>query len=564
TITDNKITSPSFAVGTLTAGETRTIYVAATAAATPGSVTNTANVTASCHFAGGTATAGPVTATVNTVAPNIACDKKVSVPALSLGPASTITLPTNPAFPLTLNYTLKATNTGTTDLAVVIDDLKLKALKSAPPAGVTVSVTIQSGAGFATGTLAGGANLPATFATAPPNGMAQVNVAVTLASESAFTALADASNTITATNTMTASGTVANFTGCTTNATVVSCSSNASVVFPLCRIALAKAVACDTGTGVNPPPPDASFGTSVTALISAGVVFHYVVTNTGVDILDNVTITDDKLTSPSFSAGTLNPGQSKSIYVAATAPGTVGSVTNTANVTASCRFVGGSIGAGPVTATVNTVAPAIACDKKVSVPALSLGPASTITLPTNPAFPLTLNYTLKATNTGTTSLSVVIDDLKLKALKSAPPAGVTINVTIQGGAGFAAGTLADGSNLQASFATVAPGSMAQVNVAVTLASENAFAALADASNTITATNTMTATGTVTSFTGCTTNATVVSCSSNASVIFPLCRIALAKAVACDTGTGVNPPPPDANFGPSVTALVSAGVVFRYV
>src|SRR5581483_4935156 len=457
TITDNKITSPSFAVGTLTAGETRTIYVAATAAATPGSVTNTANVTASCHFAGGTATAGPVTATVNTVAPNIACDKKVSVPALSLGPASTITLPTNPAFPLTLNYTLKATNTGTTDLAVVIDDLKLKALKSAPPAGVTVSVTIQSGAGFATGTLAGGANLPATFATAPPNGMAQVNVAVTLASESAFTALADASNTITATNTMTASGTVANFTGCTTNATVVSCSSNASVVFPLCRITLAKAVACDTGTGINPPPPGGSFGPSVTALISAGVVFRYVVTNTGLDVLDNVTITDNKITSPLFSAGTLTPGQSKTIYVPGTAPGTVGSVINTANVTASCHFAGGTTSAGPVTATVNAVAPAITCDKRVN----GVDP---FTIQDNAVYPVALNYTLKMTNTGTTDLSVVIDDPKLKALKTSPPAGVTISLAIQGGAGFSSGSLTGGTNLPASFATVPPGSMAQVNV----------------------------------------------------------------------------------------------------
>src|SRR5438876_6843630 len=141
--------------------------------------------------------------------------------------------------------------------------------------------------------------------------MAQVNVAVTLASENAFAALADVSNTITATNQMTATGTVTNFTGCLTNASTVSCSSNAAVIFPLCRISLTKAVACDTGTGINPPPPDASFSPTLTSLINAGVVFRYVVTNTGLDVLDSVTITDNKLSSPAFSAGTLITGQSK-------------------------------------------------------------------------------------------------------------------------------------------------------------------------------------------------------------------------------------------------------------
>ncbi|HZS09542.1 MAG TPA: hypothetical protein VFD58_32230, partial [Blastocatellia bacterium] len=450
---------------------------------------------------------GPVTdsVTLNVVAPAILCDKKVNGVSL-------LTLPQNTAFPLVLNYTLKATNTGTTDLAVVIDDPKIKALKTAPPAGVTINMAIQGGAGFAAGSLAGGTNLQATFPVVPPSGMAQVNIAVTLANKAAFSALTDPGNPVTASNIMTAVGTVTNFTGCppNANATTVDCFSDAAVVFQDCSISLTKAVACDTGTGINPPPPAGSFGSSVTALVNAGVVFRYVVTNTGTDTLNNVTITDNKITSPSFNVGTLTAGQSATIFVASTAPGTAGSVINTANVTANSQFAGCNVSAGPATATVNTVAPNIACSKQVNG-------GSSFTIPVDAVYPVALNYTLKATNTGTTSLSIVIDDPKLKALKTAPPAGVTINMAIQGGAGFAAGTLAGGTNLQATFATVPPAGMAQVNVTLTLASAAAFAAIADSGNALQSTNTMTAVGTVTSFTGCTTNATTVNCSSSAVV-----------------------------------------------
>src|SRR5581483_6346780 len=291
--------------------------------------------------------------TLNVVAPAILCDKKVNGVSL-------LTLPQNAVFPLTLNYTLKATNTGTTDLAVSIDDPKIKALKTTPPAGVTISMTIQGGGGFSAGSLTGGTNLPASFATVAPGSMAQVNISVMLASKTAFAALADPGNPITASNIMTAAGTVTNFTGCTTNGvTAVDCFSDAAVIFPDCSITLTKAVACYTGTGINPPPSAGSFSSTLTSLVNAGLVFRYSVTNTGLDTLDNVTITDNKITSPSFAVGTLTAGETRTIYVAATAAATPGSVTNTANVTASCHFAGGTATAGPVTATVNTVAPNI-------------------------------------------------------------------------------------------------------------------------------------------------------------------------------------------------------------
>ncbi len=127
--------------------------------------------------------------------------------------------------------------------------------------------------------------------------MAQVNITLTIHNLTEYLAVADAGNTAKFTNTMLAVGQAKFGEFCVTNAArnafLVSDQDSEQIMFmPTCSISLAKTVAC------GPAPVAADFGPTVTALRNAAVVYRYLVTNTGTDTLNNVRITDDKITSP--------------------------------------------------------------------------------------------------------------------------------------------------------------------------------------------------------------------------------------------------------------------------
>lgn len=403
-------------------------------------------------------------------------------------------------FPITMTYTLKATNTGQTNLGpVVIDDTKLKAIIAAPPAGITVnSVAIQGGAGFAAGTLAGGTNLPATFSLVnlTTQTMAQVNVTLTINNLAAYQVIADAADKSKFTNTMTATGLVASGEFCVTNA-----SSSATGVFaqdfeqimfmPPCSITLLKEVACQT---------PGTFSQNLTALKGASLIYRFTVTNSGQDILSNIKINDNKLAGSPFTVpGTLNPGASTSITVNATAPGTAGPFTNTATATASCQFANTSVTSNQSSATVNVLDPTLGCDKSVN------GAKSVVDY----VFGSPLNYKLLATNTsagpGATNLDLTLNDLTLKNLPGVSCKRDDTNAPI---------------TLPFTFTGVPPGNSRSITCTVSFANEAAFKAASGGSTTLI--NTMTVTGALTDQTICVTGAqqAQLTCSSQASVSIP--------------------------------------------
>ncbi|MEO6725116.1 MAG: hypothetical protein ABIP14_07420 [Blastocatellia bacterium] len=377
---------------------------------------------------------------------------------------TTVTPTSFAALPVTLNYTLKATNTGPTDLTLIINDTKLKPIIDAPPAGITInSVTVQGGAGFAAGTLTGVNKLPANFAvvnqTGGVNTMAQVNISLTVTSLAGFAALADGAtppNSTKSTNQMTVTGTVTNFTGCPGPNVTATCTSMAMVTFtPSCSLTLAKSVAC----GTNPAPGD--FATTITAIKGAALVYRYVVTNTGGDAINGVVITDNRVTSPSFNVGTLAPGASVTVNVATTAPAIAGPLTNTASATGSCATTGTPTSTANVNATVSVLDPQINCDKTVNG----------VKNLTNYTPGTALTYTLTAGNAASSGVNVnlVVDDAKVRTLP-----GVTCK-------------LPDNTpvTLPFTFSNVPPGQTRSLSCGVTFATEAAFTAAAGGGTTFT-------------------------------------------------------------------------------
>jgi hypothetical protein len=489
-------------------------FTATTGAAVPGvsaNGTNTASVAAEYLIpdqtgapSGQTFEVGDTdSVTLNVVAPALQCNKTVDPPSFE-------------EFPVTLNYTLKATNTGGTDLSVTIDDTKLRQIITAMPAGVIInSVQIQGGAGFAPGTLAnGGTNLPATFsvvnASGGTNPMAQVNISLTINSEQAFQSLADGPDppdSFRISNTMTANGTVTNFSGCTTGANnTASCISTAVVMFSSCMISLEKSVACGTA------PSNADFGPTATALKNAAIVYRYKVTNTGTEPLNGVTITDNRVVSPLFNVGTLAAGAMRIIDVAANAPLVVGPFVNTASASGTCAFSRTQVTSPQVNATVTVINPQVNCSKLVNgvtnIPNYTPGQ--------------TLTYTLTASNAASsgTSLDLKVDDPKISSLP-----GVSCK-------------LADNTNvtLPHTFTNVPPGQSRTITCTVSFATGDAFVAAAGGA---TLNNTMSVMGTLPAgSTVCTVGAIPPPpflCNSTASVTLGMpTGLQLTKEVACDS------------------------------
>ncbi|MBS1787878.1 MAG: hypothetical protein JST85_09160 [Acidobacteria bacterium] len=400
--------------------------------------------------------------TLNVIAPpSISCQTTVS-------PTSFASLPA------TLTYTLKATNTGPTDLSLVISDTKLKPIIDAPPAGITInSVAIHGGAGFAAGTLTGGNKLPANFAvvdkTGGTNTMAQVDVSLTVTTLVGFQALADGPtppNSAKSTNQITVTGAVTNFTGCPGPNVNVSCLNTAMVNFaPSCSLTLTKLVAC------GPNPVDSDFGATINAFKGSALVYRYVVSNTGADSVNNVVITDNIVSSPLFNVGTLAPGETRTINVAATAPAVPGPLTNTASATGVCATTGSPSSTTNVNATVTVLDPQINCDKTVNGVKHLAGytPGGTLT------------YTLTAGNAAASGLNVnlVVDDPTVRNLP-----GVSCR-------------LSDNTpvTLPQTFSNVPPGQTRSISCTVSFATEAAFKAAAGGGTTLT--NTMQVNGAVT-------------------------------------------------------------------
>ncbi|HWQ33110.1 MAG TPA: hypothetical protein VNQ79_09660, partial [Blastocatellia bacterium] len=172
----------------------------------------------------------------------ISCEKLVNG-------ASNLTTPDN-AFPLTLTYTLKATNNGVTNLDLTLDDPKLKDLKTNPPPGITP----------------GGDMLPKVCTGVAPNGMCQATVTLTLDSKAAFQApnsngnrLSDTPSSLTTTNIMKATGRASGPAGCTS--TVMSeCTAIvnlATIPTKTCIVTKCVGDAC-RGSDPGMPTPDVS------------------------------------------------------------------------------------------------------------------------------------------------------------------------------------------------------------------------------------------------------------------------------------------------------------------
>ena len=482
--------------------------------------------------------------TLNVVAPAMQCNKSVT--------------PNNIApdqFPVTVNYTLKITNTGGTDLAVTIDDTKLRALKNSPIPGVTVnSVQVHAGAGFAPGMLTSG-NLPANFpvvnASGGVNTMAQVDVSVTINSIAAFQSIADDAvppGSFRITNDVTSMGTVTNFTGCSTGATTTvqptsPCQTVLMITVPCSPINLEKTVACGTS------PAAGDFGSTATALKNGAVVYRYKVSNPGLDTVNNVVITDNKITSPLFNVGTLLPGQMKVIDIATTAPSAVGPFSNVAQASGTCAFSGSQTTSTQVTATVTVIDPQINCQKLVNG-------ATSIN---NYVAGTPLTYSLTAGNAASsgTNLDLKVDDTKLSSLP-----GVACK-------------LADNSSvtLPHTFLNVAPGQSQTITCTVTFATADDFK---NAAGGFTLNNTMNVTGTLPPGSSvCVSGATVpppFPCSSTASAsIMVKTGLTLTKEVACaspnldctngsfQTTTPVNP----LKVFRSADGTMTAAVQYRY-
>jgi hypothetical protein len=338
------------------------------------------------------------------------------------------------ALPQTLTYTLKATNTGTADLATMLDvDAKLKGVLQSPPPGLSIPA-------------------PPAFPLSQPlsaGAMTQVQFSITVNSVAGWLALADAGLTQ-AMFTMTAKGTLAAATADTCGTTTAANTSSATTTFtPPCTISLEKTVACDAGNGI---PPDAEFTTNALVYPNSKVYYRYKVTNTSLlDSINNIAITDPGVSAAPINVGTLAAGEMKVINLPTTITHPVGLIPGTATVDGVC--VHGAVSA-QASADVRVIEPKITAQKLVNG----------VTEIANYQLGTELKYTLTATNDTTSGipLNLTIDDPLLKVIP-----GVVIkdgNTSIN---------LPYTKNVQ-------PGSSVTIMATVTFATQDAFRAVSDA------------------------------------------------------------------------------------
>ena len=431
--------------------------------------------------------------------------------------ASTFTItPTNfTTLPQTLTYTLKATNTGATPLSTTFDvDAKLKALIAAPPAGLVVSPAVS---------------FPTAAQTIAAGNMGTQTFTITANTLAAWQALADASDPKKSSSKMTVNASIAGAGATACGALPIMQMVTASTNFaPPCRLDILKTVACDLGTGT---PPDANFSATATVVKGGNVYYRYKVTNSSLlDTVTNITVTDPLVSLPVI-IGSLAPGAMTTIDILAAVPTTI-----PANLTIS---VNGVCDQGTVT---NTTTSGLTI---IDPPTLQS--TYTITPANFTALPQTLTYALKATNTGTASLSTTFDlDAKLKALIAAPPAGLVVSPAIT----FP--TVAQ---------TIAAGGMATQTFTITANTLSAWQSLADIADPKKSSSTLTVKASIAGAGSTICGITPIIQNVPASTNFaPPCKLDLIKTVACDLGAGI---PPDSNFSATTVVLKGGQVYYRY-
>lgn len=457
-VTDAKLPGSPFNVGSLAVGEEKTLPLVSKTLTT--SDTNTATVNGTGAVTG-TAVNDSDSAAVSIINPSITCDKRVNdVKALgNYTPGTGIT------------FSLTATNSASsgTPLDITIDD-----------------ATIKQFAGFVCRRADTNAvvTLPFTFTNVAAGASVRINCTGSFATFDAFKAAAALDTTpgdnLKLSNTTTVSANLPSGSPiCKDGANPAppyTCSSSAevSVRIPV-GIALTKAVACGTN------PADADFGAAVNALQNSPITYRFVVTNTGQDVLNNVTITDNQLKnlpaqpSGSFNAsgvlsvGTLNVGESKTFRVTTTAPNSITTLTNVATASGTGVSSSDVANSTQATASVTVINPQISCLKSVN--------GVTELKDYQPGTQLV--WTLTANNlAGSTTLNLKLEDPALQAIPGIVFRDAATNAVVA---------------MPFTFTNVAAGTSKAITAVHTFASREEFIAAAGGA---TFTNTLQVTGTI--------------------------------------------------------------------
>ncbi len=424
--------------------------------------------------------------------------------------------PTNfTALPQTLTYTLKASNTGASALTTTFDvDAKLKALIASPPAGLLVSPALS---------------FPTVAQTIPAGGMTTQTFMITANTLSAWQALADASDPKKSSSKMTVNAAIAGAGAAACGAAPIMQMVTATTNFaPPCQLEILKTVACDLGTGT---PPDANFSATATVVKGGNVYYRYKVTNSSLlDTITNITVSDPSAGLPVI-IGSLTPGAMRTVDILAVVPTTI-----PANLTIS---VNGVCDQGNVSNT--TTSGLTIIDPPTLQSTYTITPANFTTLPQ------TLTYTLKATNTSTSSLSTTFDlDAKLKALIAVPPAGLVVSPAI---------------SFPTAPQTIAAGGLATQIFTITANTLPAWQALADISDPKKSSSTLTVKASITGAGSTICGVMPITQTVQASTTFtPPCNLEILKTVACDLGAGT---PPNGNFSATAVVIKNANVYYRY-
>jgi uncharacterized repeat protein (TIGR01451 family) len=457
-VTDAKLPGSPFNVGSLAIGEEKTLPLVSKTLTT--SDTNTASVVGTGAVTG-TSVNDSDNASVNIINPSITCDKRVNdVKVLgNYTPGTGIT------------FSLSATNSASsgTPLDITIDDATVKQFAGFVCRRADTNAVVA---------------LPFTFTNVAPGATVRINCTGSFATFDAFKAAAALDTTpgdnLRLTNTTTVSANLPSGSPiCKDGANPAppyTCSSSAevSVRIPV-GIALTKAVACGTN------PAEADFSAAINALQNAPITYRFVVTNTGQDVLNNVTITDNQLKnlpaqpSGSFNAsgvlsvGTLNVGESKTFRVTTTAPNSITTLTNVATASGTGVSSSDVANSTQATASVTVINPQISCLKSVN--------GVTDLKDYQPGAQLV--WTLTANNlAGSTTLNLKLEDPALQAIPGIVFRDAATNAVVA---------------MPFTFTNVAAGTSKTITATHTFASREEFIAAAGG---VTFTNTLQVTGTV--------------------------------------------------------------------
>ncbi|WP_316528850.1 DUF7507 domain-containing protein [Kitasatospora brasiliensis] len=436
TVTDNRVPSITCDTTTLNPGQTATChgsYVITAADVTAGQVTNTAHATGT----------GPDGEPVDSP-PAEETVPVAGVVQLSLAKRADSAGP----FHLgdTVTYTYTVTNTGTapvTNLTVTDDHVTTVTCDTttlAPGASTTchgsyVITAADVTAGHVTNTaIATGTNpegvteqSPPAEETVPVAGVAQLSIVKKADSAGPFNVGDTVSYTYTVTNTGTAPITNITITdnrvaSVTCDATTLNpgqsttCHGTYTVTEADAQAGHVTNTAHATGTGPDgepvdsPPaeetvdvvPPTSSLSITKRADITENarpgdtITYTYTVTNTGSTVINNITVTDDHVTSVTCDATSLNPGQSTTChgtYTVTEADAQAGHVTNTARANGTDPE-GRPVESPPVELCI-TVVP--------SASSLTITKQADITENAHPGDTITYTYTV--TNTGSTTVT---------------------------------------------------------------------------------------------------------------------------------------------------------------